>query len=88
MTRLASSELRDNLADTLNRVAYKRERVVLKRRVKDVAALVPLEDLELLRQVEDRIDLDAAREALGDSGATSWKKVKARLGLRREVYRR
>lgn len=81
MTRLATTNLRDNLADTLNRVAYQGERVILERRGKNVAALVSLEDLALLQQIEDRIDIEAAREALKEPGSASWKTVKARLGL-------
>lgn len=81
MTRLAASTLRQQLADTLNRVAYKGERIVLERRGKDVAALVSLDDLALLEQLEDRIDLEAARAALKEPGSIPWDKVKARLGL-------
>jgi len=81
MTRLATSSLRESLADTLNRVAYKGERIVLERRGKDVAALVPLEDLALLNELEDRVDLEAARAALKEPGSVPWADVKARLGL-------
>ena len=81
MTRLAASTLRQQLADTLNRVAYKGERIVLERRGKDIAALVSLEDLALLEQLEDRIDLEAARAALKEPGSIPWDRVKARLGL-------
>lgn len=39
MTRLAARDARDHVADVLNRVAFGRERVILKRRGKDLAAL-------------------------------------------------
>ncbi|MEW6252680.1 MAG: type II toxin-antitoxin system prevent-host-death family antitoxin [Planctomycetota bacterium] len=81
MTRLAASSLRETLADALNRVAYKGERIVLARRGKDMAALVSIEDLALLNALEDRIDLEAAREALEEPGSVPWEAVKARLGL-------
>jgi prevent-host-death family protein len=81
MSRLAASELRGNLADTLNRVEYRGERIVLERHGKDVAALVPLEDLALLERMEARLDLEAVREALEERGSIPWKTVKARLGL-------
>jgi prevent-host-death family protein len=81
MTRLAAGALRERLADALNRVAYGGERIVLERRGKDVAALVSVEDLALLNELEDRIDLEAAREALKESGSVPWEDVKARLGL-------
>jgi hypothetical protein len=43
--------------------------------------MVPVADLEVLRDLEDRIDLEAAREALSEPGETSWEEVKAKLGL-------
>jgi prevent-host-death family protein len=59
----------------LNRVRYQGERVVVERRGKGVAALVPVEDLELLQALEDRIDLAAARKALREPGRIPWEKV-------------
>ena len=66
MNRVAVGAARQDLAETLNRVAYKGERVVLHRRGRDVAAVVPLEDLRRLEDLEDREDVTAARRALAD----------------------
>jgi hypothetical protein len=65
----------------VNRAAYKGERTLLHRRGKDVAAVVPVADLVLLEQIEDRMDLEAAREAMKEPGTVSWEKVKKDLGL-------
>ena len=54
-------------ADTINRVAYGNERVVLRRRGKEVAAAVPIADLRLLEELEDRMDLVDARAALAET---------------------
>jgi prevent-host-death family protein len=54
------TDIRENLADALNRVAYAGERIILKRRTKSVAALVSIEDLALLEQLEDAQDVKAA----------------------------
>ena len=81
MTRLSASAVREEFSETLNRVAYRGERIVLERRGKDVAALVPVEDLELLEQLEDRMDLEAARKALKEQGSISLDELKAELGI-------
>ena len=81
MTRLSATKAREEFSDTLNRVAYGGERIVLHRRGKDLAALVSVEDLKLLRELEDRLDLDAARRAMKEKGTVSWEDVKSELGL-------
>ena len=78
---VSTMETRRNLADLLNRVLYRSERVVISRRDKDLAALVPLEDLEFLEELEDRMDVEAARKALRERGSIPWEKVKTDLGL-------
>lgn len=79
-----TSVARDGLSDTLNRVSYGKERIVIRRHGKKIAALVPMEDLEFLEELEDRMDLEEVREALAEaeiSGTIPWKKVKKDLGL-------
>ena len=81
MIRLTASQVREDFADTLNRVAYGGERVILCRRGKDVAALVSVQDLELLRQIEDRLDNADADRAARERRPIPWKKLKQDLGL-------
>ncbi len=76
------SDIRDNLADALNRVAYGGERIVLARRGKGVAALVSLEDLALLEELENQADIRAARKAMKEKGGVTLEAVKARLGMK------
>ena len=77
------AEIRNNLADALNRAAYGGERVVLERRGKPVAALVSMDDLELLERLENETDLKAVRKARKEKGKpVPLKAVKARLGLK------
>jgi len=79
-----TSVARDGLSDTLNRVSYGKERIVIRRHGKEIAALVPIEDLAFLEELEDRLDLEEARAALaeaGTSGTVPWEKVKKDLGL-------
>ena len=80
----STASARAELADIINRTAYGKERVVLTRRGKRVAAVVPVEDLDLLEAIEDRMDLDAARKALAETskkGTVKWVSLKTELGL-------
>ena len=79
-----STDARERLADVLNRVAYAKDRVRITRRGKAVAAVVPIEDLELIERLEDEIDIREAKKALADvrkNGTIPWAKVKKDLGL-------
>lgn len=81
MAHLPTSKAREGFADTINRVAFGKERVILRRRGKEVAAVVPIADLRLL---EDRIDLTDARAALAETkkkGAKPLDIILKELGL-------
>ncbi len=80
------AEIRNNMADTLNRVAYQGERVILERRGKGVAAIVSMEDLALLEALEDREDVKAARRVLAEMKRKGeqpipWEQLKQQMGL-------
>jgi prevent-host-death family protein len=75
---------RRNFSDLINRVAYGKDRVVLTRRNRPLAAVVPIEDMALLEEIEDREDLKAARAALREvkrKGTIPWTRLKKELGL-------
>jgi len=84
MAHLPASKAREGFSDTINRVAFGKERVVLRRRGKEVAAVVPIADLRLLEDLEDRIDLTDARAALAETkkkGAKPLDAILKDLGL-------
>lgn len=88
MTTVTTKEARDQLAELVNRAAYGKEHIVLTRRGKGIAALIPLEDLvaleKMLRKLEDEADLEAANKARDEArrkGTIPWVKVKEELGL-------
>jgi hypothetical protein len=56
------------------------ERVVVERRGRNLFALVPIEDVELLERLEDKMDLEAIRAAKNEP-TKSLAKVKKALGL-------
>ncbi len=84
MASLNTTEARENLADVLNRVAYAKTRVRITRRGREIAAVVPIEDLELIERLEDEIDIREATKALKEAkekGTAPWVDVKRELGL-------
>jgi antitoxin (DNA-binding transcriptional repressor) of toxin-antitoxin stability system len=84
MSRATVRKPTDDIDRALVRVSHG-ERVVLKQGRKAVATVVPMEDLERLRQLENEEDLKDARAALREArrkGTTSWEKAKAELGLK------
>ena len=84
MSERRISEARESFSETVNRVAFGGERVVLTRHGRRVAAVVPIEDLELLEQLEDARDLDDVRLALADPEnreRIAWSDLKTQLGI-------
>ena len=62
------ADARKNFADIVNFVAYGKEPVILTRRGKEIAALVSIEELQLLQKIEDHIDIEDAKKALDEPG--------------------
>jgi prevent-host-death family protein len=84
MTRLSASKAREHFADILNQVIYKEERIILQRRGKDLVAVVPIADLELLEKLEDQLDIqdaEAALKEIAEKGAIPWEQIKSEEGL-------
>ncbi len=71
-TRVGTHQAKTNLSEYLNRVAYRRERIVVERHGRPVAALVSLEDLRRLEA------LDAEQPATEDY-ATRERNFRRRL---------
>ncbi len=69
-TKVTTAEARKNLADIVNSVAYGKDTVVLTRRGKELAALISIEDLKLLQQLEDEQDINDAWKAKEELGET------------------
>ncbi len=81
---MSAATAREHFAEVVNRAAYGKERIVLSRRGKAVAAVVPLDDLLLLEALEERADREAIGEAEAEVarlGTVSWEAVKKDCGL-------
>ena len=72
------TELRESLPDTMGRVAHGKERLLIKRHNRPVAAVVPMDDARLL----DMLDLEAAAEALEE--IANGDELKSAAGFRKE----
>ena len=82
MTTLNITEIRDHLSEAISRVAYKGERILVRRSGKDVVAIVSVEDLAALEAMEDEHDIQAARAALAESDERiPYEQVCRELGL-------
>ena len=82
MPSLSTMQARDRLSELVNQVAYGKERVTITRRGKPLAVLVPMEDAELIRAIEDKIDRDEARKALAEPGKNiTLEQLKEELGF-------
>lgn len=82
MKTVEASKLRQEMSDALNTVAYTGERIAINRHGKTVAVLVSIDDFAVLQSIEDRIDIDLAKQALKEKGAIPWTRVKKELGLK------
>ena len=77
---VSTAEARKKLAEIVNRVAYGKEPIVLTRRGEKIAALISMEELELLQLIEDHMDIEDAKKALKETGKNIpaekfWKKL-------------
>ncbi|MBZ5728642.1 MAG: type II toxin-antitoxin system Phd/YefM family antitoxin [Acidobacteriia bacterium] len=88
MTRLNVSQAREEFPEVVNCAADGKKRTIVSRRGKDVAAVIPMEDLRLLerltREEMDRMDIEAARAALAEAkvkGTIPLREAKKTLGL-------
>lgn len=81
---ISVTKVRENLADILGEVRYAHKRIKLSSNGKNIGAIIPLEDLELLEDIEDKIDIELAEQAEKDDTYYSLDQVLQENGLTRE----
>lgn len=83
ITIMNTAEAKEQFTDLVNRVVHNKERVILTRRGKEIAAIIPLEDLHVLQESQDRQDLRDAIDALKEArsiGAMTLEQLKEEVG--------
>jgi prevent-host-death family protein len=86
MTQLSAAEARKNFSNLIKQTSRKKGRVAITRYGHTLAAIVPVEDLDLLEKIEDRRDAEAAKKALKEMKTKHqkpipWSVAKKQLGL-------
>lgn len=82
-TYVNTIDAKEEFSELINRVSHNKERIVLTRRGKEIAAIVPLEDLLFLQKSQSKNDLDEALEALQEArsqGTTSLAELVKEIG--------
>jgi prevent-host-death family protein len=78
-----TADAKEDFIELINRVAHNKERIILTRRDKEIAAIIPIEDLKFLESSQSKNDLDEAAEALKEArsqGTLSLDELKADIG--------
>ena len=63
MNEVSISKMKDTLSEVINRAAYGHERIIIASRGKPKAAVISIDDLERLEELEDAL---VVREALAE----------------------
>ena len=82
ITTISTADARNRFTEIINSVASGNDQVVLTHKGQEVAALVSMRELEMLRQIENHIDIKDAQKALAEPGANiPAQEVWEQLGL-------
>jgi prevent-host-death family protein len=78
------ADARHDFAELLNRVAYGKERLVITRHARELAAIVPVEDLKITNRLRRFVARKGVARVLADlegGNAASWRRLREELGL-------
>ena len=74
-------DVRNTFSEYLNLACYQGQRIVIQRRGKPVAALISVENLELLNALEDQANVKAAKKARKERGGVTLDQYCKKHGL-------
>ena len=83
VTLISTANAKQEFSELIHRVSHGKERIILTRRGQEIAAIIPVEDLLLLQNSQDKTDLQEAIDALKEArreGTTSLETLKEELG--------
>ncbi len=84
MVEVSLADAQEQFPEIVDRAAGDKERIVVTRFGQRLVAIVPIEDMDWLEELEDRSDLEEAAKARAEAkerGTISLADVKAKLGL-------
>ena len=82
-TSVTTIEAKEDFSELINRVSHGKERIILTRRDKEIAVIIPIEDYVLLQASQNKHDLHAATESLKEAriqGTISLEDLKEQIG--------
>ena len=81
MTKVTITDCRKQIHDLADNVSHHGERVCVCRNGKPAFVMVPIDDAEALIALEDKIDIQQAREALKKGDFIGLDELKNELGI-------
>jgi len=82
-TLINTINAKEEFTELVNRVAHNKERIILTRRGKEIAAIVSYEDLLWLEEAQNKHDLQESVDALKEArseGTTTLEELKDEIG--------
>lgn len=80
---LSTIDAKEQFSELISRVSHDKEHIIITRRDKEIAAIIPIEDLHLLQTAQNKQDLEQALESLKEArsqGTSSLDKLKKEIG--------
>jgi prevent-host-death family protein len=80
---VSTIDAKAEFSDIINRVSHHQEHIILTRRGKEIAAIIPIEDYSRLQQNQNQNDLHEAVDALQEArseGSMALETFKAGIG--------
>ncbi|MCX7049426.1 MAG: type II toxin-antitoxin system prevent-host-death family antitoxin [Candidatus Sumerlaeota bacterium] len=82
MTFVSTVDLRRMQTRLFDRVVRGHERIIVRRREKNIGAIISIDDLERLQAMEDAEDIKAIDESMAEPGEdVPYEQVRKELGL-------